>query len=273
MHSAHTTANTHARTHTHKFSHSAEPFLKPGLIFVWIIGLCAYRLHHIGRLKPYYQPIEWRKKGFWQAHIVTHSQASFTKTLKHLFNMQQKHTFSSWNAPRHDSKNQGLSRASQKFEAGSASFILKAPVIIACFFFPLFPSRESKQILLWKCYWLWIEATILWFFSRIWMCNNIMWNLFNTNGICSFRNTYSMLASLYLLSSLSVLPLTVISSGHRSSSTIDQLSSTLLYISVHICLGPTSLPHLCMFLAPSAHIQGGGDGWVHAEIEGGGKEV
>lgn len=62
MHSAHTTANTNTHTDMHKFFHSTEPFLKPGLIFVWIIGLCAYRLHHIGRLKPYYQPIELEKR-------------------------------------------------------------------------------------------------------------------------------------------------------------------------------------------------------------------
>lgn len=56
MHNAHN--SQHTETCTHKLSHSTEPFPKPGLIFVWIIGLCAYRLHHIGRLKPYYQPIE-----------------------------------------------------------------------------------------------------------------------------------------------------------------------------------------------------------------------
>lgn len=60
-------------------------------------------------------------------------------------------------------------------------------------------------------------------------------------------------------SSLAVLPLDVISSGYRCSSPIDQLSPALLYISVCSCMGPASLPHLCMFLAPSAHIQGRGE--------------
>ncbi len=69
---AHTCTQT--CTHSHKFSHSTEPFLKPGLIFVWIIGLCAYRLHHIGGLKPYYQPIEWEKRFSTSTH--SHALAS-----------------------------------------------------------------------------------------------------------------------------------------------------------------------------------------------------
>lgn len=88
MHNAHTTSNTQRR--------AQMPFLKPGLIFVWIIGLCAYQQHHIGRLKPYYQPIEKEKR----FSTSTHSHAltiHFTKTHKHLFDIQQKHTFSSWN--------------------------------------------------------------------------------------------------------------------------------------------------------------------------------
>lgn len=135
--------NTHTHAHPHKFSHSTEPFLKPGLIFVWIIGLCAYRLHHIGRLKPYYQPIEWGK-GVFDKHTESraHKPVSQRHT-QHLFNMQQKHTFWSWNAPRHGSELRGLSRARQKLEAGSASFISKAAVIIV-FFLPSPLGKVNK---------------------------------------------------------------------------------------------------------------------------------
>lgn len=67
-----TLSSQHTRTrmctNPHKFSHSAKPFFKPGLIFVWIIGLCAYRLHHIGRLKPYFQTIQWEKRFLTSTH-------------------------------------------------------------------------------------------------------------------------------------------------------------------------------------------------------------
>lgn len=164
----HTQLPTH--THTHTDMHTLTQMFS----FNWAISetwanICMDYWPLCLSAAPYWRtktllPAYWmRKKVFvFDKHIVTHSQAGFTKTHKHLFNMQQKRTFSSWNTPRHGSENQGFSRASQKFEAGSASFILKAAVIIACFF-SLFPSRESKQILLWKCYWLWMEATVVLF--------------------------------------------------------------------------------------------------------------
>ena len=141
----HPTSHTRTFTNSHKFSHSAQPFLKPGLIFVWIIGLCAYRPHHIGRLKPYYRPIEWGKRFSTSAH--SHALPSrFHKRHKNIYSTRDKrHTFSSWNAPRHDSESRGPGWGSQKFEAGSGSFILKAAVIIVCFsplYFP--PGRVNK---------------------------------------------------------------------------------------------------------------------------------
>lgn len=79
-----------------------------------------------------------------------------------------------------------------------------------------------------------------------------MWNLFKTNDIHSFTQTYFVyedprffFCSLLLLSHLLT----------AAPNSIDQLSSTLSYLS--ICVW--SWLHLCMFLAPSAHIQGEGE--------------
>lgn len=140
----------HAQTHDeqqtrrHKFSHSAEPFLKPGLIFVWIIGLCAYRLHHIAGLKPYYQPIEREKRFLTSTHCRTVT-IQIQKD-KHLCGVQQKHTCQSWNMLLHGGKKKAVGQARQSLRF---CLIRSESCCNNCFS----PFRENKQILL-NCFWL-----------------------------------------------------------------------------------------------------------------------
>lgn len=161
------TANTHrhARTNLHTFSHSTEPFLKPGLIFIWIIGLCAYRLHHIGRLKPSYRPIERQKRFLTsrQSHSVTSRFRKGTQTF--VEHVTKEHRL--WAELHRSLKARTKVLAELARSWGRFRFIYSESCYNNCSFFSLFSPRGSKQILFWKCYWCREANTVPFLFTDL----------------------------------------------------------------------------------------------------------